>query len=83
MASSARAPTRTAKPVPRAEGVTAVARSLAILDAFGTADAQLALAEIAHAVGFSSQAHFTQVFRQLVGSTPARTRASRVSPRAG
>ena len=46
-------------------------------------DGPLALAEIAHAVGFSSQAHFTQVFRQLVGSTPARTRASRVSPRAG
>ncbi len=47
MASSARASSRTAKPVPRAEGVAAVARSLAILDAFGTADAQLALAEIA------------------------------------
>lgn len=32
------------------------------------------LAEIAQAVGFSSQAHFTQVFRRLVGTTPARAR---------
>lgn len=37
-------------------------------------EGSLPLAEIAHAVGFSSQAHFTQVFRQLVGTTPARAR---------
>jgi len=37
-------------------------------------EGRLSLAEIAHAVGFSSQAHFTQVFKQLVGTTPARAR---------
>ena len=54
-----------------------------VRQALALLDGPLALAEIAQAVGFSSQAHFTQVFRQLVGSTPARTRASRVSPKAG
>jgi len=38
--------------------------------------ADLSLAEIALIVGFSSQAHFTQVFRKLTGTTPARSRAS-------
>ncbi len=37
-------------------------------------EGRLSLAEIAHTVGFSSQAHFTQVFKQLVGTTPARAR---------
>lgn len=37
-------------------------------------EGRLSLVEIAHAVGFSSQAHFTQVFKQLVGTTPARAR---------
>lgn len=32
---------------------------------------QLSLAEIGYAAGFASQAHFTTVFRRLVGSTPA------------
>jgi AraC-type DNA-binding domain-containing proteins len=32
------------------------------------------LAEIAQAVGFANQSHFTQVFRQLLGTTPARAR---------
>lgn len=45
-----------------------VRHSLALLEG------RLSLAEIAHAVGFSSQAHFTQVFKQLVGTTPARAR---------
>lgn len=34
------------------------------------------LAEIAYALGFSSQAHFTQVFRRFIGTTPSRLRAS-------
>jgi AraC family transcriptional regulator len=38
---------------------------------------RLPIAEIALAVGFSSQSHFTQVFRQHTGSTPARVRAVR------
>jgi AraC family transcriptional regulator len=36
----------------------------------------LPIAEIALSVGFSSQSHFTQTFRQHTGSTPARVRAS-------
>lgn len=34
------------------------------------------IADIALSLGFSSQSHFTQVFRQLTGSTPARMRCS-------
>jgi AraC family transcriptional regulator len=37
---------------------------------------RLPIAEIALSVGFSSQSHFTQVFRQHTGSTPARVRLS-------
>lgn len=33
------------------------------------------LAEIAQQLGFANQSHFTQVFRQHMGSTPARVRA--------
>lgn len=39
-------------------------------------DSDLPLAEIAVTVGFSSQAHFTQVFRKMTGTTPARSRVS-------
>jgi AraC family transcriptional regulator len=39
-------------------------------------NADLSLVEIALMVGFSSQAHFTQVFRKLTGTTPARSRAN-------
>jgi len=35
------------------------------------------IAQIAYALGFSSQAHFTQVFRELVGSTPSQIRLNR------
>ena len=34
----------------------------------------MAIADIAYALGFSSQAHFTQAFRRRIGSTPARQR---------
>lgn len=34
------------------------------------ADPRLPLAEVAYALGFPSQAHFTTVFRRLVGATP-------------
>jgi AraC family transcriptional regulator len=34
------------------------------------------LAEIAYALGFSSQTHFTQVFRRFVGTTPSQVRSS-------
>lgn len=37
-------------------------------------DGPQSLAEIAQAVGFAHQSHFTQVFRQLLGTTPARVR---------
>jgi AraC-like DNA-binding protein len=30
------------------------------------------VAELAMALGFSSQSHFTQVFRRFVGATPRR-----------
>lgn len=36
------------------------------------------LAEISQVVGFSSQSHFTQVFRKQIGTTPARLRAELV-----
>ena len=39
------------------------------------------LAEIAQVVGFSSQSHFTQTFRKLIGTTPARLRAELAGPR--
>ena len=32
---------------------------------------QLSLAEVGYAAGFASQAHFTTVFRRLLGTTPA------------
>jgi AraC family transcriptional regulator len=35
---------------------------------------RMPIADIARAVGFSSQSHFTQVFRQYAGTTPARAR---------
>jgi AraC family transcriptional regulator len=34
------------------------------------ADSRLSLAEIGYALGFPSQAHFTTMFRRLVGTTP-------------
>jgi AraC family transcriptional regulator len=37
---------------------------------------RLPIAEIALSLGFSSQSHFTQVFRQHTGTTPARARSS-------
>jgi AraC family transcriptional regulator len=36
---------------------------------------QLSIAQVAYRLGFSSQAHFTQVFRRLTGRTPGRWRA--------
>lgn len=36
----------------------------------------VSIAEIAYSLGFSSQAHFTQVFRRLTGNTPARLRSA-------
>ena len=44
-------------------------------------DPQLSLAQVGYAAGFASQAHFTTVFRKLVGITPAAYR--RNSERAG
>lgn len=38
---------------------------------------RLALAGIAHEVGFSSQSHFTQVFRAVTGKTPGQFRGER------
>jgi len=35
------------------------------------------IAEVASGVGFSSQSHFTEVFRRRIGTTPARWRAGR------
>jgi AraC family transcriptional regulator len=40
--------------------------------------AETSLVEIALQCGFSSQSHFTTVFRRLVGTTPAGYRASLV-----
>ena len=40
------------------------------------ASSDLSVAEIAHAVGFSSQSHFTQIFRRHVGVTPTAYRAA-------
>lgn len=37
---------------------------------------RLSLAEISYQLGFSSQSHFTAAFRRIVGTTPARYRAS-------
>ncbi|HEU0199673.1 MAG TPA: AraC family transcriptional regulator [Burkholderiaceae bacterium] len=39
-------------------------------------ETRLPIAEIALAVGFASQSHFTQAFRQHTGTTPARVRSS-------
>ena len=39
-------------------------------------DAKIPIAEIAHAVGFSSQSHLTINFRRMTGVTPARFRRS-------
>lgn len=49
-----------------------------ILDAVGAAHANrtLDLTALAHTLGFSDQAHFTRVFRQVVGRPPAAYRAS-------
>ncbi len=41
-------------------------------------DAQTPIAEIAHAVGFSSQSHLTINFRRVTGITPARFRRSQI-----
>ncbi|OXC77524.1 Transcriptional regulator, AraC family [Caballeronia sordidicola] len=37
-----------------------------------TANRQMPITEIAHAVGFFDQSHFTRVFRDAYGVTPAR-----------
>ncbi len=37
---------------------------------------RLGIADIASRLGFSDQSHFTNIFRRLVGITPARWRAS-------
>ena len=37
---------------------------------------KLGIAEIANRLGFSDQSHFTNIFRRLAGTTPARWRAS-------
>jgi AraC family transcriptional regulator len=45
------------------------------------AGSELALAEVARSVGYHTQAHFTEVFHQQVGTTPGRYReAHRASP---
>jgi len=36
---------------------------------------KMPIAQIAQVLGFSTQAHFTQVFRERTGVTPARARA--------
>lgn len=41
------------------------------------AGSDLPIADIAHAVGMSSQSHLTTVFRKLVGDTPAAYRRAR------
>jgi AraC family transcriptional regulator len=38
---------------------------------------QLSVAAIAHRVGFTSQAHFTTIFRRWMGSTPRQYRQQR------
>lgn len=40
------------------------------------AEVDCTLAEIAHACGFSDQAHFSRAFKQLQGITPKAYRAS-------
>lgn len=37
---------------------------------------RLSIADIASRLGFSDQSHFTNIFRRLAGTTPARWRAS-------
>ena len=37
---------------------------------------RLGIADIASRLGFSDQSHFTNIFRRLAGTTPARWRAS-------
>jgi AraC-like DNA-binding protein len=37
-------------------------------------DPQLSIANVAAMMGFSSQAHFTVVFKRVVGKTPVRWR---------
>jgi AraC family transcriptional regulator len=34
------------------------------------AEARLSITEVAHAVGFSNQSHFTETFRRVTGATP-------------
>jgi AraC family transcriptional regulator len=45
-------------------------------DLLSTTD--MPLAEVALAVGFHAQAHFTTVFKRLTDQTPARWKSSRV-----
>ena len=47
----------------------------------GLIESDLPIAELALAAGFSSQAHFTRVFRRLVGTTPAAYRRGRPARR--
>jgi AraC family transcriptional regulator len=39
-------------------------------------DRQLSIANVAAMMGFSSQAHFTVVFKKVIGTTPVRWRQS-------
>jgi AraC-like DNA-binding protein len=39
-------------------------------------DPQLSIADVAAMIGFSSQAHFTVVFKKIIGKTPVRWRQS-------
>jgi AraC-like DNA-binding protein len=39
-------------------------------------DPQLSIADVAAMMGFSSQAHFTVVFKKVIGKTPVRWRQS-------
>jgi AraC-like DNA-binding protein len=39
-------------------------------------DPQLSIANVAAMMGFSSQAHFTVVFKRVIGKTPVRWRQS-------
>ncbi len=44
-------------------------------------DKSMAIAEVAALIGFSSQAHFTGVFKQIVGDTPHRWRQHHLDSR--
>jgi AraC family transcriptional regulator len=73
-------PVHLARAFRRHTGATVGERIRALRIAFACAELSAGartIAEIAHASGFADQAHFTRVFRALVGTSPARYRARR------